>query len=83
MVARFVPGKDEGAVAASAAQRSLLRSKVAELTEAECGEVIEYIEVMRSLRRQADDRTLFGDGFARRVSAMCEGKRPALQSAAG
>jgi hypothetical protein len=49
---------------------------VAELSEAECGEVIEYIEVMRSLRREAADRMLFGDGFARRVSAVCEGTRP-------
>lgn len=82
-MARFVPGKDEDAVAASAEHRSLLRIKVAELSEAECGEVIEYIEVMRSLRREADDPRLFGDGFARRLSAKCEGNRPALRSAAG
>lgn len=62
------------------ASRSLLRSKVAELTEAECDEVVEYIEVMRSLRREATDRRLFGDGFARRISAMCEGGRSKMQS---
>jgi hypothetical protein len=45
---------------------------VTELSEAECREVIEYIEVMLLLRREAADRRLFGDGFARRVSAMCE-----------
>jgi hypothetical protein len=55
---------------------------LAGLSEAECGEVIEYIEVMQSLRRQADDRGLFGDGFARRVSAMCKGRQPTLQNAA-
>ena len=59
--------------------RSLLRRKVAELSGAECREVIEYIEVMRSLRREAADRGLFGDGFGRRVSAMCEGERPAAR----
>ena len=78
-MARTVPDKDEGAVVASAAPRSLLRSKVAELSEPECGEVIEYIEVMRSLRREAADHGLFGDGFARRVSSMCEGKGPAVR----
>lgn len=82
MVARIVPGDDKSEVVASAAPRALLRSKVAELSEAECGEVIEYIEVMRSLRREAAYGALFGDGFARRVSAMCEGGRPALQSTA-
>ena len=82
-MARFVQGKDEDSVAASAAHRSQLRSRVAELSEAECGEVIEYIEVMRSLRREAADRRLFSDCFARRVSSMCEGKRPAPQSPAG
>lgn len=82
-VARFVPSQDVGEGAASAAPRSLLRSKVAELSEAECYEVIEYIEVMRSLRRESADRRLFGDGFARCVSALCEGNRPALRSAAG
>ena len=82
-MARIVPGKDEGAAAASAAHRSLLRIKVAELSEAECGEVIEYIEVMRSLRREAADRRLFGDSFARRVSSTCEGNQPAHQSPAG
>lgn len=65
---------DKRAGAASVPARSLLRSKVAELSEAECGEVVEYIEVTRSLRREAADRRLFGDGFARRVSAMCDGK---------
>ena len=65
----------------AAAARSQLRGKVAELSEAECGEVIEYIEIMRSLRREAADHELFGDGLARRVSVVCEGGRPALQTA--
>ena len=77
MVARDVRGNGKGATAA----RSQLRIKVAELSEAECSEVIEYIEVMRLLRREAADRALFGNGFARRVSAMCEGGRPAVQTA--
>lgn len=75
-MAKVVSGNDKGAVDAT---RSLLRSKVAELSEAECGEVVEYIEVMRSLSRDAADRKLFGDGFARRVSALCEGWRPPVQ----
>lgn len=62
MVTRDVRGDGKGAIAA----RSRLRSKLAELSEAECAEVIEYIEVMRSLRCEAADRRLFGDGFARR-----------------
>ena len=81
-MARNVQGKEGEAVAASSAARSLLRSRLAGLSEAECGEVIEYIEVMQSLRRQADDRGLFGHGFARRVSAMCKGRQPTLQNAA-
>ena len=60
--------------------RSLLRREVARLTEAECREVNEYIEIMRSLRREGDSRGLFGDGFARRVSAMCDGGRHATAS---
>jgi hypothetical protein len=48
-VARVVPGKDKCEVVASATPRALLRRKVAELSEAECGEVIEYIEVMQLL----------------------------------
>lgn len=79
---RIVPDNGKSEIVVSAAPRALLRTKVAELSEAECSEVIEYIEVMRSLRREAADGVLFGDGFARRVSAMCEGGRPALQSAA-
>lgn len=74
---QLVRGDDRRAGEAPAPPRSLLRSKVAELSETECAEVIEYIEVMRSLRHEAADRRLFGDGFARRVSAMCEGQRPA------
>jgi hypothetical protein len=74
MAAQFVRCNERRAGEASIQPRSLLRSKVSELSEAECGEVIEYIEVMRSLRREAADRRLFGDGFARRVSALCEGK---------
>lgn len=81
MVARIVPSRDKSEVVASAAPRALLRSKVAELSEAECGEVIEYIEVMRLLHCEAADGGLFGDGFARRVSAMSKGRKPALQSA--
>ena len=74
-MAQVVRCKDERAGEMSVPARSLLRRKVAELSEAECGEVIEYIEVMRSLRGEAAERRLFGDGFARRVSAMCEGDR--------
>ena len=66
MAALVVRGSEESAGEASVPARSLLRTKVAELSEAECGEVIEYIEVMRSLRREAADRGLFGNGFARR-----------------
>ena len=73
-MSKVVPVYEKRAGESSVAARSLLRGKVAELSEAECGEVIEYIEVMRSLRREAADRRLFGDGFARRVSAMCDGK---------
>lgn len=73
-MAKVVLGNDERAAESSVTTRSLLRRKVAELSEAECGEVIEYIEVMRSLRSEAADRRLFGNGFARRVSAMCDGK---------
>lgn len=72
-MAKAFSNNDKLAAAASVAARSLLRSKLSELSEAECGEVVEYIEVMRSLRREATDRRLFGDGFARRVSAMCDG----------
>ena len=77
MAAQFVRGGNRRAEETSLQSRSLLRSKVAELSEAECGEVIEYIEVMRSLRREAADRRLFGDGFARRISAICTGGRSA------
>ena len=52
------------AAEASAGPRKLLRSKVAKLSEAECGEVIEYIEVMRSLRREASDRIVVVKGGA-------------------
>lgn len=82
MAAQLVRENDGCAGEASVQPRSLLRSKVAELSEAECGEVFEYIEIMRSLRGEAADRGLFGDGFARRVSALCEGERPAPRSAA-
>lgn len=53
--------------------RSLLRLEVAKLTEAECREVNEYIEIMRALGREVASRGLFGDGFARRVSAVWGG----------
>lgn len=75
---KVVSNDDRRGGEASVPTRSLLRGKVDELSEAECGEVVEYIEVMQSLRRQAADRRLFGDGLARRVSALCEGKLPAL-----
>lgn len=78
MSAQFVRNNGRRTGEVSVQARSLLRSKLAELSEAECAEVIEYIEVMRSLRREAADRRLFGDGFARRVSAICEGERSAL-----
>lgn len=55
--------------------RAVLRLEVARLTEAECREVSEYIDIMRSLKGEGDSRELFGDGFARRVSAMCDGRR--------
>jgi hypothetical protein len=54
-------------------QRSLLGREVAKLSQAECREVSEYIDIMRSLRREGASRGLFGDGFARPVSAMCDG----------
>lgn len=73
-MSKVVSVYEERAGEAPVPARSLLRGKVAELSEAECGEVIEYIEVMRSLRREAADRRLFGDGFARRVSARCDDK---------
>lgn len=75
-MAKAVSNDDKRAGKLPVPARSLLRGKVAELSEAECGEVIEYIEVMRSLRREAADRRLFGDGFARRVSAARESTRP-------
>ena len=53
--------------------RSLLRREVAKLSEAECREVSEYIEIMRSLGREEASRGLFGDSLARRISAMCDG----------
>ena len=81
MAAQSVRGDESRAGEASAQPRLLLRGKVAGLSEAECAEVIEYIEVMRSLRREAADRGLFGDGFARRVSSMCEGRFTAPRSA--
>ena len=81
-MAKAVYNDEKRAGEASVPARSLLRGKVAELSEAECGEVIEYIEVMRSLRGEATDSRLFGDGFARRVSAVCEGKRSALPGSA-
>lgn len=74
-MAKAVSVDERRAGEASVPARSLLRSKVAGLSEAECGEVVEYIEVMMSLRREAAARRLFGDGFARRVSAMCDGER--------
>jgi hypothetical protein len=74
MTARVVPDVGERVGETSATSRSLLRSKVAALSEAECSEVLEYIEVMRSLRRESTDRRLFDDAFARRVSAMCADK---------
>ena len=83
MAAELVRGNDRRAGEASVEPRSLLRSKVAGLSEAECAEVIEYIEIMRSLRREAADRRLFGDGFSRRVSAVCGGGRSAPPGAAG
>ncbi len=74
-MAQVVPVNEERAVETFVPDRSLLRRKVAELSEAECGEVIEYIEVMRSLRGEAANRRLFGDGFARRLSTMCDGEK--------
>lgn len=53
MAAEFVRSNDRRAGEASVQPRSLLRRKVAELSEAECAEVIEYIEIMHSLRREA------------------------------
>lgn len=70
-------GNNRRAGEASVQVSSLLRGKVAGLSEAECAEVIEYIDIMRSLRREATDSRLFGDGFARRVSVMCEDERSA------
>ena len=81
MAAQFVRGDESSAGEDSVQTRSLLRCKVAGLSDAECAEVIEYIEVMRSLRREAADRGLFGDGFARRVSSMCEGSFTATRRA--
>lgn len=74
MAAEIIRGDDRRAGEASAQARSLLRGKVAGLSEAECAEVTEYIEIMRSLRGEAAERRLFGDGFARRASALCNGK---------
>ena len=54
---------------------SLLGREVAKLSEAECLEVSGYVEIMRSLRREGASRGLFGDGFARRIPAMCDGAR--------
>ena len=47
-------------------QRWLLGREVARLSEAECREVSEYIEVMRSLRREAALGDLFGEASALR-----------------
>jgi hypothetical protein len=55
--------------------RALLECEVAKLTEAECREVYEYIEIMRSLRREGVSPRLFGGGFARLVPAMCAGSK--------
>ena len=57
--------------------RTTLKLEVAKLTEAECREVSEYIEIKHSLRSEGVSYELFGDGYARRVSAMCDGRRRA------
>ena len=77
MSAQVVRGEGRRESVNQDSARSLLSKKLAGLSEAECGEVLEYIEVMRSLRREAADCLLFGDGFARRVSAVCERAAPA------
>jgi hypothetical protein len=46
------------------APRSRIKQKVARLSEAECSEVLEYIEIMQSLRHEASRRDLFGERFA-------------------
>lgn len=84
MSTQNLPARDERASVAPSSARSLLRRRVASLSDAECGEVIEYIEVMQSLSREAADLHLFSDGFARRISAMCDGeKRAHVFSSAG
>jgi hypothetical protein len=55
-------------------QRWLLGREVARLSEAECREVSEYIEVMRSLRREAALSDLFGEVSALRRLTRADGE---------
>lgn len=80
MCARSPAGTSQVAGGEISDPRALLRREVAKLTEAECREVCEYIEIMRSLKLEGASRGLFGDGLARRVSAMCDGGRRATVS---
>lgn len=53
-------------------KRLQLKRAVAGLSDAECREVSDYIEIMRSLRREAAAGNLFGDGFVLRSLTRAE-----------
>lgn len=80
MRARTQMGPRQKAGVETSDPRSLLKLEVAKLSEIECREVSEYIDIMRSLRQEEASRGLFGDGFARRVSALCDGGKRAVAS---
>lgn len=54
----------------NAAPRSRIKQKVARLSEAECSEVLEYIEIMQSLQHEAARPDLFGERFAHPLTVM-------------
>lgn len=54
----------------NAAPSTRIKQKVARLSETECSEVLEYIDIMQSLRREAARRDQFDERSARTRSVM-------------
>lgn len=83
MSARTIPGTEEQSGHRPPTLRDLLSRQVAGLSEAECGEVADYIEVMRSLQSEIAGLVVLRDDFALLVSPPTEraGKSHALPPA--